>query len=168
MIATELHTLEVEVLAPHQRLTGMLSLRGLLGTLLNDPTAAYMRLDKVATEPVLAGVPAVRDVPEAVLQKSRVAAVAPLVAEPVPEEGTELRRRYVLAEGDQFTVRGCIEVGAASNDAMHADMILKNAFFKVVDATLIVHGSDQEPKVSWGPRPVMYVNTGLVGALFLG
>lgn len=168
MIATELHELSVEVLTPHQRLTGALSLRGLLGSLLNDPTTSSLKLVRVATEPILAGVPAVHDVPEAVLQKSRIAAVAPLVAEPVVDEGVEMRRRYVLAEGDQFTVKGYVEVGAASNDSMHADTLMKNTFFRVVEATLIVHGSGAEPKATWGPRPVLFVNTSLIGALFLG
>ncbi len=170
MIATELHTLPIEVLTPHQRLTGTISLRGLLTSLLNDPAAAILKLASVATEPIVGGVPVLKDVPEAVLQKSRLAVVGPLVDEPQPEEGMELRRRYVLAEGDQFTVKGYVEVGAASSDAMHADMLMKNSFFKVVDATVMIHnaGAGTEPKVSWGPRPAVYVNTSLTATLFLG
>jgi hypothetical protein len=168
VIATELHVLEVEVLTPHQRLTGALSIRGLLGSLLNDPAAASLRLSGVATEPIVGGVPAVHDVPEAVLQKNRLAVVAPVDEEPANSDGMEVRRRYLLAEGQQFTVKGFIEVGAASADSMHAEMLMKNAFFKVVDAVVMIHGEGQEPKKSWGPRPVVYVNTSLVDAIFLG
>jgi hypothetical protein len=164
VISAELHWMKVEVLTVYQRVTGEIQVRGRLSPTLNDPEPTF-HLRSVATEPLLPGAPKLQNIPDGLFRKPFVGAVVPLEVEPPsPDESPEKMRRYVFFQGSTFNVRASVEFPPAADPHMHTDMLLKGAFFHVVDATFTAVGAEGQP---W-THPHAYLNRDLMVALYLG
>ena len=73
-------------------------------------------------------------------------------------------RRYVMFQGSSFMVTGAAEFPAATEPAMHTEILMKSRFFAMLDVTVTIFGVQGK---SW-TQPNIWVNRDLMLAVFLG
>lgn len=163
MINVEAQWRPVEIFTQYQIVSGEMQVRARFGSHLNDPEP-MVQVRNLATTPLLPGAPRLQGVALGQLSKASMGAIRMLEPEPpAPDAPAELVRRYLYFQGLSFTVKGQVEFPAGADSARHAEMLAKNSFFAVVDATLSVVGAEVAP-LSW---PLAYVNKNLMIGLYL-
>jgi hypothetical protein len=154
---------KVEVLTAYQRLTGEIQMRVRLRETINDPEP-YFHLRNISAEPLLPGAVALNGVPEGLFSKALVGGIRTIDPEPPPPDQMEVTRRYAMVQAGNFMVAGAAEFANALEPKMHAEVLLKNPFFSLVDVTVTIIGVAGK---SWS-QPIMWVNRSHMLALYLG
>jgi hypothetical protein len=156
---------KVDVLTPYQRLTGEIQVRGgRLRETINDPESLF-HLRNVSAEPLLPGAVPLSGVPEGLFNKAFVGGIRTIDPEPPPPDVVvEMMRRYVMFQASTFMVTGAAEFPRATEANMHTEILMKNRFFQVLDATITIFGVNGK---SW-TQPNIWVNRDLMLAVFLG
>ncbi|HUY73172.1 MAG TPA: hypothetical protein VMW11_01540 [Candidatus Dormibacteraeota bacterium] len=155
---------KVDMLTPNQRITAEIQMRGRLRETMNDPEPLF-HMRNVSAEPLLPGAVQLNGVPEGVFNKALVGAIRTIEPEPPPpDQVMEIVRRYVMYQAGMFMVTGAAEFPKAVETTMHNEIMLKNRFFQIVDATVTVIGVSGK---SW-TQPVIWVNRDHMLALYLG
>jgi hypothetical protein len=163
MISPAVAWSKVDVLTAYQRLTGEIQMRVRLRETINDPEP-FFHLRNISAEPLLPGAVALNGVPEGLFSKALVGGIRTVEVEPPPPDQVEVTRRFVMYQGSTFMVTGAAEFPKALEPKMHAEVLLKNPFFAMVDVTVTVIGV--AGKV-W-TQPVIWVNRAHMLALYLG
>jgi hypothetical protein len=153
----------VELLTAYQRLTGEIQMRVRLRETMNDPEP-YFHLRNVSAEPLLPGAVALNGVPEGLFSKALVGGIRTVAPEPPPPDQLEVTRRYAMYQAANFMVTGAAEFPKALESKMHAEVLLKNPFFALVDVTVTIIGIAGK---TWS-QPVIWVNRAHMLALYLG
>jgi hypothetical protein len=153
----------VEILTAYQRLTGDIQMRVRLRETINDPEP-YFHLRNVSAEPLLPGAVALNGVPEGLFNKALIGGIRTIEAEPPPPDQMDVTRRYAMVQAGSFMVAGAAEFAKALEPKMHAEVLLKNPFFSLVDVTVTIIGVAGK---SWS-QPIMWVNRSHMLALYLG
>jgi hypothetical protein len=153
----------VELLTAYQRLTGEIQMRVRLRETMNDPEP-YFHLRNVSAEPLLPGAVALNGVPEGLFSKALVGGIRTIEPEPPPPDQLELTRRYAMYQAGSFMVAGAAEFPKALESKMHAEVLLKNPFFSLVDVTVTIIGVAGK---TW-TQPIIWVNRAHMLALYLG
>jgi hypothetical protein len=155
---------KVDMLTPSQRITAEIQMRGRLRETMNDPEPLF-HLRNVSAEPLLPGAVQLNGVPEGVFNKALVGGIRTIEPEPPPpDQVMEIVRRYVMYQAGVFMVTGAAEFPKAVETNMHNEIMLKNRFFQIVDATVTVIGVAGK---SW-TQPAIWVNRDHMLALYLG
>lgn len=155
---------KVDVLTPNQRLTAEIQMRGRLRETMNDPEPLF-HMRNVSAEPLLAGAVQLNGVPEGVFNKALVGGIRTIEPEPPPpDQVMDIVRRYVMYQAGVFMITGAAEFPKAAEATMHSEIMLKNRFFQIVDATVTVAGVAGK---SW-TQPAIWVNRDQMVALYLG
>jgi hypothetical protein len=154
---------KVEVLTSYQRLTGDIQMRVRLRETINDPEP-YFHLRNVTAEPLLPGAVALNGVPEGLFSKALIGGIRTIEAEPPPPDQLEVTRRYAMYQAANFMVAGAAEFPKALEPKMHAEVLIKNPFFPLVDVTVTIIGVAGK---SW-TQPIIWVNRAHMLALYLG
>lgn len=154
---------KVEVLTSYQRLTGEIQMRVRLRETINDPEP-YFHLRNVSAEPLLPGAVALNGVPEGLFSKALIGGIRTIEPEPPPPDQLELTRRYAMYQAGSFMVAGAAEFPKALEPKMHAEVLIKNPFFSLVDVTVTIIGVAGK---SW-TQPIIWVNRAHMLALYLG
>jgi hypothetical protein len=154
---------KVDVLTAYQRLTGEIQMRVRLRETINDPEP-FFHLRNVSAEPLLPGAVPLNGVPEGLFNKAHVGGIRTFEPEPPPPDQVEVTRRYAMYQAANFMVTGAAEFPKALEAKMHAEVLLKNPFFPLVDVTVTVIGV--AGKV-W-TQPIIWVNRSHMLALYLG
>ncbi|HLQ61484.1 MAG TPA: hypothetical protein VK131_06450 [Candidatus Acidoferrales bacterium] len=164
MISPSLAWTKVDCFTAYQRVSAEIQIRARLRETLNDPEPLF-HLRNVTSHSLLPGVQAVEGVPEGLFAKAHLGAITTLAAEPPPPDDIANKtRRFVLFQGETFSVKGTAEFPAAADPHLHQEMLLKGRFFQLLEATLTVVGVEA---ASW-TAPSLYVNRDLMLALYLG
>jgi hypothetical protein len=154
---------KVDVLTAYQRLTGEIQMRVRLRETINDPEP-FFHLRNVSAEPLLPGAVPLNGVPEGLFNKALVGGIRTFESEAPPPDQVEMTRRYAMYQAANFMVTGAAEFPKALEAKMHAEVLLKNPFFPLVDVTVTVIGV--AGKV-W-TQPIIWVNRSHMLALYLG
>jgi hypothetical protein len=156
---------KVDVLTSFQRLTAEIQVRGgRLRETINDPEPLF-HLRNVSAEPLLPGAVPLSGVPEGLFNKNHVGGIRTIEPEPPPaDQVAELMRRYIMFQAGSFMVTGGAEFPKATEPAMHTEILMKNRFFQILDATITIFGAAGK---SW-TQPNIWVNRDLMLAVFLG
>ncbi len=155
---------KVDVLAPYQRLTAEIQVRGRLRESLNDPETLF-HLRNITAEPLLPGAVALNGVPEGTFNKEQICGVRTIEPEPPPpDQVMEMIRRYAMFQGASFMVSGFAEFPKAAAHEMHTEMLMKARFFQLVDVTVTIIGVAGK---AW-TQPNIWVNRDQMLALFMG
>jgi hypothetical protein len=153
------------VLTSFQRLTAEIQVRGgRLRETINDPEPLF-HLRNVSAEPLVPGAVPLSGVPEGLFNKNYVGGIRTIEPEPPPPDMVaEMMRRYVMFQASGFMVTGAAEFPKATELAMHTEILMKNRFFQILDATVTIFGVNGK---SW-TQPNIWVNRDLMLAVFLG
>lgn len=163
--AANLSWSKVDVLTNYQRLTAEIQVRGgRLRETINDPEPLF-HMRNVSAEPLLAGAVPLSGVPEGLFNKNYVGGIRTIEPEPPPPDAvTDLIRRYVMFQAAGFMVTGAAEFPRATEVSMHTEILMKNRFFPILDATVTIFGVAGK---SW-TQPNIWVNRDLMLAVYLG
>ena len=156
---------KVDVLTPYQRITAEIQVRGgRLRETINDPEPLF-HLRNVSAEPLLPGAVPLSGIPEGLFNKNLVGGIRTIEPEPPPpDQIVDLMRRYVMFQASTFMVTGAAEFPTATEANMHTEILMKNRFFQILDATVTIFGVAGK---SW-TQPNIWVNRDLMLAVFLG
>ena len=154
---------KVDVLTSYQRLSGEIQMRVRLRETMNDPEP-YFHLRNVSAEPLLPGAVPLNGVPEGLFSKALVCGIRAIETEPPPPDQVEVNRRFAMFQAGSFMVTGAAEFPTALEPKMHAEVLLKNPFFPIVDVTITIIGV--AGKV-WS-QPIIWVNRAHMLGLYLG
>ena len=155
---------KVDVLASYQRLTAEIQIRGRLRETINDPEPLF-HLRNVSAEPLLPGAVQLNGVPEGLFNKALVGGIRTIDPEPPPpDQVVEMIRRYIMFQAGTFMVTGAAEFPKATEPAMHNEILMKNTFFAIQDATVTILGVHGK---TW-TQPSIWVNRDQMLAVFLG
>ena len=155
---------KVDMLTPSQRFTAEIQMRGRLRETMNDPEPLF-HMRNVSAEALLPGAVPLNGVPEGVFSKSLVSGIRTIDPEPPPpDQVIELVRRYVMFQAGMFMVTGAAEFPKAVDTTMHNEILLKNRFLQIVDATVTVIGVAGK---TW-TQPNIWVNRDQMLAVYLG
>ena len=163
--AANLSWSKVDVLSSFQRLTAEIQVRGgRLRETINDPEPLF-HLRNVSAEPLVPGAVPLSGVPEGLFNKDFVGGIRTIEPEPPPPDlVAEMVRRYVMFQATTFMITGAAEFPKATEVAMHTEILMKNRFFQILDATVTIFGVNGK---SW-TQPNIWVNKDLMLAVFLG
>ena len=163
--AANLSWSKVDVLTSFERLTAEIQVRGgRLRETINDPEPLF-HLRNVSAEPLVPGAVPLSGVPEGLFNKDYVGGIRTIDPEPPPPDlVAEMMRRYVMFQATAFMVTGAAEFPKATEPAMHTEILMKNRFFQILDATVTIFGVNGK---SW-TQPNIWVNKDLMLAVFLG
>jgi len=163
--AANLSWSKVDVLTSFQRLTAEIQVRGgRLRETINDPEPLF-HMRNVSAEPLLPGAVPLSGVPEGLFNKNFIGGIRTIEPEPPPPDMiAELIRRYVMFQAASFMVTGACEFPKATEASMHTEILMKNRFFQILDATVTIFGTAGK---SW-TQPNIWVNRDLMLAVFLG
>ena len=155
----------MDVLTSFQRLTAEIQVRGgRLRETINDPEPLF-HLRNVSAEPLLPGAVPLSGVPEGLFNKNQVGGIRTIEPEPPPpDQVIELVRRYIMFQAASFMVTGAAEFPKATDVSMHTEIMMKNRFFQILDATVTIFGTAGK---SW-TQPNIWVNKDQMLAVFLG
>lgn len=164
-IGANLSWSKVDVLAPYQRITAEIQVRGgRLRETINDPEPLF-HLRNVSAEPLLPGAVPLTGIPEGLFNKDFVGGIRTIEPEPPPPDHiAELIRRYIMFQGSSFMVTGAAEFPKATEPNMHTEILMKARFFQILDATVTIFGVAGK---SW-TQPNIWVNRDLMLSVFLG
>jgi hypothetical protein len=154
---------KVDVLTAYQRLTGEIQMRVRIRETINDPEP-FFHLRNVSAVPLLPGAVALNGVPEGLFNKALVGGIRAVEPEPPPPDQVEVNRRYAMYQAANFMVTGAAEFPKALEPKMHAEVLLKNPFFALVDVTVTIIGIAGK---TW-TQPIIWVNRAHMLALYLG
>ena len=155
---------KVDVLTAYQRLTAEVQIRGRLRETINDPEPLF-HLRNVSAEPLAPGAVPLSGVPEGLFSKALVGGIRTIDPEPPPpDQVVEMIRRYIMFQAGSFMVTGAAEFPKATDASMHNEILMKNHFFPILDATITIFGVTGK---SW-TQPNILVNRDQMLALFLG
>jgi hypothetical protein len=165
LAASNLSWSKVDVLTSFQRLTAEIQVRGgRLRETINDPEPLF-HLRNVSAEPLVAGAVPLSGIPEGLFNKDFVGGIRTIEPEPPPpDQVADLIRRYVMFQAATFMVTGAAEFPRATEAAMHTEILMRNRFFSILDATVTIFGVAGK---SW-TQPNIWVNRDLMLAVFLG
>jgi len=163
--AANLSWSKVDVLTSFERLTAEIQVRGgRLRETINDPEPLF-HLRNVSAEPLVSGAVPLSGVPEGLFNKDFVGGIRTVDPEPPPPDLiAEMMRRYIMFQTPGFMVTGAAEFPKATEPAMHTEILMKNRFFQILDATVTIFGVNGK---SW-TQPNIWVNKDLMLAVFLG
>ena len=163
--AANLSWSKVDVLTSFERLTAEIQVRGgRLRETINDPEPLF-HLRNVSAEPLVPGAVPLSGVPEGLFNKDYVGGIRTIDPEPPPPDlVAEMMRRYVMFQATAFMVTGAAEFPKATEPAMHTEILMKNRFFQILDATVTIFGVNGK---SW-TQPNIWVNKDLMLGVFLG
>lgn len=155
----------MDVLTSFQRLTAEIQVRGgRLRETINDPEPLF-HLRNVSAEPLLPGAVPLAGVPEGLFNKNQIGGIRTIEPEPPPpDQVIELVRRYIMFQAASFMVTGAAEFPKATDVSMHTEILMKNRFFQILDATITIFGAAGK---SW-TQPNIWVNKDGMLAVFLG
>ena len=155
----------MDVLTSFQRLTAEIQVRGgRLRETINDPEPLF-HLRNVSAEPLLPGAVPLSGVPEGLFNKNQIGGIRTIEPEPPPpDQVIELVRRYIMFQAASFMVTGAAEFPKATDVSMHTEIMMKNRFFQILDATVTIFGTAGK---SW-TQPNIWVNKDQMLAVFLG
>ena len=164
-IGANLSWSKVDVLTSFQRLTAEIQVRGgRLRETINDPEPLF-HLRNVSAEPLLPGAVPLAGVPEGLFNKNQIGGIRTIEPEPPPpDQVIELVRRYIMFQAASFMVTGAAEFPKATDVSMHTEILMKNRFFQILDATITIFGAAGK---SW-TQPNIWVNKDGMLAVFLG
>jgi hypothetical protein len=164
-IGANLSWSKVDVLTSFQRLTAEIQVRGgRLRETINDPEPLF-HLRNVSAEPLLPGAVPLSGVPEGLFNKNQIGGIRTIDPEPPPpDQVIELVRRYIMFQAAGFMVTGAAEFPKATEVSMHTEILMKNRFFQILDATVTIFGAAGK---SW-TQPNIWVNRDQMLAVFLG
>jgi hypothetical protein len=154
---------KVDVLTSYQRLSGEIQMRVRLRETMNDPEPLF-HMRNVSAEPLLPGAVSLNGVPEGLFSKALICGIRTIESEPPPPDQVEVTRRFAMYQAGTFIVTGAAEFPIALEPKMHGEVLLKNPFFPLVDATITIIGV--AGKV-W-TQPIIWVNRAHMLALYLG
>lgn len=155
---------KVDMLTPNQRITAEIQMRGRLRETMNDPEPLF-HMRNVSADALLPGAVQLNGVPEGVFSKALVSGIRTIDPEPPPpDQVIELVRRYVMFQAGTFMVTGAAEFPKAVETTMHNEILLKNRFLQIVDATVTVIGVAGK---TW-TQPNIWVNRDHMLAVYLG
>jgi hypothetical protein len=163
--AANLSWSKVDVLTSFERLTAEIQVRGgRLRETINDPEPLF-HLKNVSAEPLVPGAVPLSGVPEGLFNKNFVGGIRTIDPEPPPPDlVAEMMRRYVMFQATSFMVTGAAEFPKATEPSMHTEILMKNRFFQILDATVTILGVNGK---SW-TQPNIWVNKDLMLGVFLG
>lgn len=163
--AANLSWSKVDVVTSFQRLTAEIQVRGgRLRETINDPEPLF-HLRNVSAEPLVPGAVPLSGVPEGLFNKNFIGGIRTIDPEPPPPDlVAEMMRRYVMFQASGFMVTGAAEFPKATEPAMHNEILMKNRFFQILDATVTIFGVNGK---SW-TQPNIWVNKDLMLGVFLG
>jgi hypothetical protein len=163
--AANLSWSKVDVLTSFERLTAEIQVRGgRLRETINDPEPLF-HLRNVSAEPLVTGAVPLSGVPEGLFNKDFVGGIRTVDPEPPPPDLiAEMMRRYIMFQTPGFMVTGAAEFPKATEPAMHTEILMKNRFFQILDATITIFGVNGK---SW-TQPNIWVNKDLMLGVFLG
>ena len=163
--AANLSWSKVDVLTSFERITAEIQVRGgRLRETINDPEPLF-HLRNVSAEPLVPGAVPLSGVPEGLFNKDFIGGIRTIDPEPPPPDlVAEMMRRYVMFQSVAFMVTGAAEFPKATEPAMHTEILMKNRFFQVLDATVTIFGVNGK---SW-TQPNIWVNKDLMLGVFLG
>lgn len=149
----------------YERITAEIQVRGgRLRETINDPEPLF-HLRNVSAEPLLPGAVPLTGIPEGLFNKNFVGGIRTIEPEPPPPDHVaEMMRRYIMFQASTFMVTGAAEFPTATEPNMHTEILIKNRFFQVLDATITIFGVTGK---SW-TQPNIWVNRDLMLAVFLG
>ncbi len=153
------------MLTSFERLTAEIQVRGgRLGQTINDPEPLF-HLRNVSAEALVPGAVPLSGVPEGLFNKANIGGIRTIEPEPPPaDQIPELIRRYIMFQATAFMVSGAAEFPKVTEAAMHTEILMKNHFFPILDATITIFGVNGK---SW-TQPTIWVNRDQMVALFLG
>lgn len=155
---------KVDVLTSYERLTAEIQIRGRLRETINDPEPLF-HLRNVSAEPLLPGAVQLSGVPEGLFNKGFIGGIRTIDPEPPPpDQVVEMIRRYIMFQAGDFMVTGAAEFPKATEPGMHNEILMKNTFFQIIDATVTVLGVHGK---TW-TQPNIWVNRDQMLAVFLG
>ncbi len=155
---------KVDVLTSYQRITAEIQIRGRLRETINDKEPLF-HMRNVAAEPLMPGAVQLAGVPEGLFNKAFVGGIRTIDPEPPPpDQVVEMMRRYIMFQASTFMVTGAAEFPKATEAAMHNEILMKNTFFPILDATVTIIGAAGK---TW-TQPSIWVNRDLMLALYLG
>ena len=163
--AANLSWSKVDVLTSFERITAEIQVRGgRLRETINDPEPLF-HLRNVSAEPLVPGAVPLSGVPEGLFNKNFVGGIRTIDPEPPPPDlVAEMMRRYVMFQAAAFMVTGAVEFPKATEPNMHTEILMKNRFFQILDATVTIFGVNGK---SW-TQPNIWVNRDLMLGVFLG
>src|SRR6266508_2107652 len=151
-IGANLSWSKVDVLTAYERLTAEIQVRGgRLRETINDPEPLF-HMRNVSAEPLLPGA----------VPLGGIRTIEP--EPPPPDMVADMVRRYVMFQAANFMVTGAAEFPAATEPAMHTEILMRSRFFPMVDVTITIFGIQGK---SW-TQPNIWVNRDLMLAVFLG
>ncbi len=155
---------KVDVLTSYERLTAEIQIRGRLRETINDPEPLF-HLRNVSAEPLIPGAVQLNGVPEGLFNKGRIGGIRTIDPEPPPpDQVVEMIRRYIMFQAGTFMVTGAAEFPKATEASMHNEILMKNTFFPIQDATVTIFGVHGK---TW-TQPNIWVNRDQMLAVFLG
>ena len=164
MLNVEAHWWKVQIFTVYQLISAEMQVRGRLQNALNDPDP-YAVLHNVETTPLLPGAPRLQSIAEGYANKVNFGVVRMVDPEPLPPDvAIELVKRFIYFQGTNFTVKGSVEFPVLADPTLHREMLFKNRFFAVVDATVSIVGIELPP-IQW---PTCFVNRDLMVGVYLG
>ena len=163
--AANLSWSKVDVLSSFERITAEIQVRGgRLRETINDPEPLF-HLRNVSAEPLVPGAVPLSGVPEGLFNKDFIGGIRTIDPEPPPPDlVAEMLRRYIMFQSGAFMVTGAAEFPKATEPAMHTEILMKNRFFQILDATVTIFGVNGK---SW-TQPNIWVNRDLMLGVFLG
>ncbi len=164
-IGANLSWSKVDVLTAYERLTAEIQVRGgRLRETINDPEPLF-HMRNVSAEPLLPGAVPLSGIPEGLFNKNQIGGIRTIEPEPPPPDMVaDMVRRYVMFQAANFMVTGAAEFPAATEPAMHTEILMRSRFFPMVDVTITIFGIQGK---SW-TQPNIWVNRDLMLAVFLG
>ena len=164
-IGANLSWSKVDVLTAYERITAEIQVRGgRLRETINDPEPLF-HMRNVSAEPLVPGAVPLSGVPEGLFNKDRIAGIRTIEPEPPPPDMVaDMIRRYVMFHGAAYMITGAAEFPAATEPAMHTEILMKSRFFAMLDVTVTIFGVNGR---SW-TQPNIWVNRDLMLAVFLG
>ena len=156
---------KVDVLTTYERITAEIQVRGgRLRETINDPEPLF-HMRNVSAEPLMPGAVPLSGVPEGLFNKNYIGGIRTIEPEPPPPDMVaDMIRRYVMFQASTFMVTGAAEFPAATEPAMHTEILMKSRFFAMLDVTVTIFGVNGK---SW-TQPNIWVNRDLMLAVFLG
>ena len=163
--AANLSWSKVDVLTTFERITAEIQVRGgRLRETINDPEPLF-HMRNVSAEPLVPGAVPLSGVPEGLFNKDFIGGIRTIDPEPPPPDlVAEMMRRYIMFQASAFMVTGAAEFPKATEPSMHTEILMKNRFFQVLDATVTIFGVNGK---SW-TQPNIWVNRDLMLGVFLG
>src|SRR5204863_9483225 len=155
---------KVDALTRCERITAEIQVRGgRLRETINAPEPLF-HMRNVSAEPLGPGAVPLSGVPEGLFNKNLVGGIRTIEPEPPPPDlVADMIRRYVMFQGSSFMVTGAAEFPAATEPAMHTEILMKSRFFAMLDVTVTIFGVQGK---SW-TQPNIWVNRDLTLAVFL-